>query len=83
MESKIDLDAIINKIMAENMDVDLWMNDKEYNVLRSLMKESAHQALVLASEMANIVYKFGEFNTGKFIVIVDKQSILDVEKLIS
>lgn len=85
MEGKIDLDAIISKVNQEDI---LWLNAQEWENVKKLMIETAHQALVLASEKATLHQLCSEWRGEMFDdpageVIVDKQSILDVEKLIS
>lgn len=70
---KIDLDVIIDQdAIAKHMDV----IDK--SATRECMKEAIHEALVLASEKAKVKW-YPEDGTMQG---VDKQSILDVEKLI-
>jgi hypothetical protein len=74
---KIDLDAIMD---SKNVDE----NGFSYDTVKWLMKETARQALVLASEKAVITRELrmpdGSFRIGT--KRVSKQSILDVEKLI-
>lgn len=65
----IDLDAII----FDNL------KDNSPSTVRECMKDAIHQALVLASEKAS-AYIDGQI--GDFTASVNKQSILDVEKLV-
>lgn len=76
---KINLDNIIEKTENEREDYDL-----STNFMKVCMKEVAHQVLVLASENAIIKgeYKIAIEGNGFIEHIVDKQSILDIEKLI-
>lgn len=91
MGTTIDLDAIIDEIAPDRNKA------IEMNTTKQCMKESIHQALVLASENATLcTYKYDEFgekiehdNLGQEItedsksyISVYKQSILDVELLI-
>lgn len=76
---KIDLDAIIRKIDPIGS---LWLNTRDWHKVKELMKETGKQAFVLASEKAEVngTYKSeeGHLEGGG----VNKQSILDMEKLI-
>jgi hypothetical protein len=74
---QIDLDAIISKMEDEREDYDL-SND----FMKVCMKEAIHQALVLASEKATATAILTHYDHNSYIGVVDKQSILDVEKLI-
>lgn len=78
---KIDLDAIISsiKMPVTGRCLNDRLNNDKVNIIaiKNCMKEAIHQALVLASEKAQIT------KVGRYLVaIVDKQSILDVEILI-
>lgn len=48
------------------------------------MKEAIHQALVLASENATATAHENpaDYGTGEIWAVIDKKSILDIEKLI-
>ena len=70
--NKIDLDYIISQMPRINI---FSNNSSVREEVKRGMKEAIHQALVLASEVAPIYDEQGE-------VTQDKQSILDVEKLI-
>lgn len=74
---KIDLDAILQQ--EYKLDGPIF-SDR----IKRCMKEAIHQALVLASENATIKgeYKIAIEGNGFTEHTVDKQSILDVEKLI-
>lgn len=69
---KIDLDAIIDKVRQPHPGRwdSITVNEM---AAKECMKEAIHQALVLASEQAWYSYENQEIN---------KQSILDVEKLV-
>lgn len=73
---KIDLDAIINNFKNTSRIEEPYTNSD----FKKCMKEAIHQALVLASE--NAVAKENPADYGSGDIWVDKQSILDVEKLI-
>lgn len=73
---KIYLDAIINTVYPDNGFPITNMPRKD---LKSLMLTAIHQALILASEKATAKEKHG---LAGIWLEVDKQSILDVEKLI-
>jgi hypothetical protein len=78
MENKIDLDAIITDHQRNQSGFrQLWLNTEDWTSVKELMKETALQALVLASEKATCMY------ASNIEPYVEKQSILDVEKLIS
>ncbi len=77
MNDKIDLDAIIKK--AEN-EREEWLLDDSF--MKLCMKEAIHQTLVLASEKAVAGCIHDHRDGGGMIAVVDKQSILDVDKLI-
>lgn len=70
---KIDLDAIIEKS-------DLNPDTTDLDDVKKCIKEAVHQALVLASEQppTKVYMPHGGYLTGG----IDKQSILEVEKLI-
>lgn len=77
--ASINLDKIIDTVAPNNQfPVDFSRKD-----IKSLMLVAIHQVLVLASEKATTVNHY-EGNTGSEYcdTVVDKQSILDVEKLI-
>lgn len=75
----IDLDTILE---ATDLNPDLC----DWDDIKKAMKEAIHQTLVLASENAKVVvtnpeeHHFAE--DYRDYMSVDKQSILDVEKLI-
>lgn len=73
----IDLDAIIEEVEKEDP---YFEGDLPYSFAIECMKKVIHQALVLASEKAKAVnpVKGGMIQPAE----VDKQSILDIEKLI-
>lgn len=87
---KIDLDAILEDKVGRMEDFQQEMCIKE------AMKEAIHQALVLVSEKAELAWKRGylehitndkqevcfEHHNNSTIYYIDKESILDVEKLI-
>jgi len=76
----IDLKAIIENNTEEEINPKEWPDYTEREVIE-LMRIAIHQALVLASEKATTaVYFIGDSRVGTYIV--DKQSILDVEKLV-
>lgn len=78
---KIDLDAIMQEVDPSGNDI--WANEEEWGIIREFAKKAIQKALVLASEKASArsYSKFDE--SGCWTVTeVDKQSILDVEKLI-
>jgi len=78
MEDKIDLDAIISdELMISIKDIKLGQIDLMFDQAKRCMKEAIHQSLVLASENATVDISEGGSDIG-----VDKQSILDIEKLI-
>jgi len=72
----IDLDAIIDETN--------WLGSKSREVAKELMKKAIHQALVLAAENAKCIDEGNIGGDGEWhsYYIVDKQSILDTEKLI-
>ena len=71
----IDLDAIIlHQQVREGSGAFTWQETKEF------MKEAIHQALVLASEKAKAEGTIDEDHN--VMAWVDKQSILDITKLI-
>jgi hypothetical protein len=83
MEDKIDLADIMDKVdrdFAQRYPT-MAMTPGQYR--EACMKEAIHQALVLASEKATTMDEYGG-NTGSqyYDSVVDKQSILDIEKLI-
>jgi hypothetical protein len=73
----IDLDAIMD---SKNVDE----NGFSYDTVKWLMKETAKQALVLASENATATAHENphDYGAGDLWATVNKQSILDIEKLI-
>lgn len=71
----IDLDAIAVRL------IDARTHYTKIMIARAAMKEAIHQALVLAGEKATIKM-VREERTRDVYPYVDKQSILDVEKLI-
>jgi hypothetical protein len=80
---KIDLDAIINAHPKFGLFNPTGTIGED---IRAMLKEAIHQALVLASEKAQVYYAKHDSTTQpgtiSITVKVDKQSILDVEKLI-
>lgn len=78
MNDKIDLDAIIE----EEGKNPYYEGDVPYTFATECMKKAIHQALVLASRKAIAGCIHDHRDGGGMIAIVDKQSILDVEKLI-
>lgn len=81
---KIDLDAIFRDVSAKPLPN---VNKVPQSYYKVMMKEAIHQALVLASEKAKTkqVRKKYEDTKGDYYYIadiVDKESILDIEKLI-
>lgn len=70
MDNKIDLNAIIEKHKDHH--------SSSHKSVRIMMREAIHQALVLASQNAKTLME--EYEPYWFVV--DKRSILDVEKLI-
>lgn len=88
MMDKINLDAIITTVSPI---LDEFLNNPDVQYIRiqvkNMMKEAIHQALVLASEKVKPAFRELK-NTekgwpGKIWSGIDKQSILDVEKLIT
>ena len=81
---KIDLMDVVDHLMKENKIFPTYDNysNAQFSTkdLAVSMKEAIHQALVLASENATATVKFVDYDDA--IGIVDKQSVLDVEKLI-
>jgi hypothetical protein len=77
----IDLDAIITskRNLPGGFDGEKMYS---YAEVRAMIKETAHQALVLASENAKTKLIQQHYEAGGAIEVVDKKSILDVEKLI-
>lgn len=73
---KIDLDAIINMEVVSPQRNSFTATRTN---LHNLMKEAINQALVLASENAKVDEQYDGMHSHP---IVDKQSILDVDKLI-
>jgi hypothetical protein len=89
MKDKIDLDAIANKLVDDYH----YLLPAIQQSIREYAKEIAHQTLVLASEKATVKMITPELSEAQksmdsFFLrksvkpVVDKQSILDVEKLI-
>jgi len=72
---KIDLDAILKDKFTKNAHTKEGIKE----VVKSCMKEAIHQALVLGSEKAKTQIDLSSSNTAD---VIDKQSILDVEKFI-
>jgi hypothetical protein len=73
----IDLEAILRKMLRDRG----WPADQEIDrkpLIMSFAKEIARQALVIASENA----KTQTDTNGASLSMIDKQSILDVEKII-
>lgn len=86
MDNKIDLDAIINSNPMTSI-----LSPVHKDRVKLLMKEAIHQALVLASEKAQIAYSHKHStkyqrahheDIGDHTIWVDKQSILGIENLI-
>lgn len=78
MKDKIDLDAIIVSVWPG-----LVTGPNENPNIKKAMKEAIHQALVLASEHANTeTIGISDGYECWDVTSVDKQSILNVEKLI-
>lgn len=87
MEDKIDLDAIINKIVPILMLPDDDKDEEQDKAsirrqVRDMMKEAIHQALVLASEKATTKRVYRKRSLVWYDVVVDKGSILAVNDLI-
>lgn len=81
MIENIDLDAIEKKVNEEYKIKHPQMCMSPQQERQACMKEAVHQALVLASEKAAIEWDEGD--DGEAVTVgIDKQSILDVEKLI-
>jgi len=82
--NKINLDVIMEQI-EERFELDLdnynpSCSDQFVTHTRECMKEAVHQALVLAAKNVRMDYGgLGHFDTPTEI---NKQSILDIEKLI-
>jgi len=78
----IDLKAIIENNTEEEINPKEWPDYTEREVIE-LMRIAIHQALVLASEKAKCIDEGDLGGDGEWhpYFIVDKQSILDVEKL--
>lgn len=74
MEEKIDLEAILSKYPKFSIFRSNGFIGKE---LRELLKDVVRRTLIVASEKALVKYYDNPYSHG-----VDKQSILDVEKLI-
>jgi hypothetical protein len=75
---KIDLDAIIDGVYKSRGD---YSYSRE--AIKSMMRRAIHQALVLASEKATATSVFEHYDHNSQIAIVNKQSILDVERMIN
>lgn len=76
----IDLDIIIKKMEDQREDYDL-----SDNFMKACIKEGIHQVLVLAGKKAKVIVTDPDSNWMQNYtdyMSVDKQSILDIEKLI-
>jgi hypothetical protein len=72
-EGKIDLDAIISRHKDQH--------SCSHVSIRIMLRDAIHQALVLAAEHAEIDGPTHD-GEGYLVASVNKQSILDIEKLI-
>lgn len=92
----IDLDAIMHEVDQSGNGI--WANQEEWSIIRAFAKKVIQKAIVLASESAKLEIEYYKIvimhnRTGIDIkyddskhfaekIFVDKQSILDVYKLI-